>query len=261
MKKTLLSISIVSIGLLFGSCGNTDSSAQTKSEKVKDVDIAFEEDDVEDEKTTPEWLNDTIIKENILFSNTITLKDGQSNGAGVSFVLKEGGKDYLVSANHLIGPDGGFKELVPYADLKTSLESWELSCFNTEKEFKSIGLSDKMNNYDAIYLTPDTAIVGYSKILKKVTRKPQIGEACYLIGFDPFSFKNEIRRIDFTYIQDIEAEGLLAFAYLSKHMLMGNSGGPIVNKYGEVIGILRGAGRATEEMESKGIAVAIVQGI
>ena len=64
---------------------------------------------------------------NSIFFNEITFKDGQSNRAAISFVMRIDTSNYLVSAKHLLGPDGGFKDSLKTDNLSEILQSWKLN--------------------------------------------------------------------------------------------------------------------------------------
>ena len=65
------------------------------------------------DSTTAAWLlkNDPSGK---VFLNTIRLKDGQEETAGLSFFLRMDSLKFIVSAKHLLGPASGFsQEIAP----------------------------------------------------------------------------------------------------------------------------------------------------
>jgi hypothetical protein len=109
MKKLLYAFTILTI-LFTISC----EKQKSKEEKAKDLaefkrytNAEVERAMDKDEKTT--WADAKKLPQ-IIFSNKITLKDGQTSEAGLSFLLKYGGKTVLASCKHILGTAGASKK-------------------------------------------------------------------------------------------------------------------------------------------------------
>jgi hypothetical protein len=64
---------------------------------------------------------------NSIFLNDISLKDGQRQSAGLSFIMKMDTSKFIVSAKHLLGQDGGFKDSINLNKIVETLSSWTFS--------------------------------------------------------------------------------------------------------------------------------------
>ncbi|MDB5279262.1 MAG: hypothetical protein JWR61_4217 [Ferruginibacter sp.] len=93
--------------------------------------------------------NDTVTSEmmktkdfsNSIYQNEISLKDGQKHRAGLSFIMEMDTTKFIVSAKHLLGPDGGFKDSIKLDKISETLSSWEFNNLS-----KTIAISTNTNN-------------------------------------------------------------------------------------------------------------------
>ena len=182
---------------------------------------------------------------NSIFFNEITFKDGQSNRAAISFVMRIDTSNYLVSAKHLLGPDGGFKDSLKTDNISEILQSWKLN--NLAKTINFTVNTNDITQNDGDVLIFNSIIGGENlksfKLTKLILPTTLDGKFdlknspsnFYLVGYLPSG--KEI-------LHDLTLAGkyqeYFVFKKNKEFDYHGLSGGPILDNKGNVFGILTG---------------------
>jgi hypothetical protein len=185
---------------------------------------------------------------NSIFLNEISLKDGQKQNAGLSFIMEMDTAKFIVSAKHLLGQDGGFKDSIKLDKIAETLANWNFSNlsktmnFTTNTNdivetngdvliFKTINHSSK-SNLKSFKLTKDypfTTINGTIDLVNSPT-------TYFVVGYTN-SGKETLYQLKLA--GEYEKKDFL-FEKVGKFDFHGLSGAPIIDLKGNVLAILSG---------------------
>jgi hypothetical protein len=242
MKKLLYALIILTT-LFSTSCEKTRSKEQEahdRAEFKKMIAGDIEKLTDKDEKTT--WADAKKLPP-IIFSNKITLKDGQNSEPGLSFLLNIRGRTVLASCKHILGTAGGFKEEIDGKDIKQIIKSWKFQPLEGKGYIETTGKVAEESNNDVLFLEIGNLDTKKYTVLNS-TRKLSKQKKYYLIGTD---FLQEQMKIPFEYLG--YKEGFFIFKNSTVAMLMGNSGGPVISENGNVVGTLKGSTKSENGQE------------
>jgi hypothetical protein len=182
---------------------------------------------------------------NSIFGNEITFKDGQSNKAGISFIMQIDTSKYLVSAKHLMGQDGGFKDSLKSDNISELLLSWKVQSTSSSLSF-SVNTNETTKN-DGDVLIFNSIIGGdnlktfkLSKLILPTTMDGKFDlknspSNFYLIGYLPTG-KEILHNLTLAG----KYQEYFVFKKNKEFDYHGLSGGPILDNKGNVFGILTG---------------------
>ena len=200
--------------------------------------------------------NDTITSEmmktkdftNSIFLNEISLKDGQKQKAGLSFIMVMDTAKFIVSAKHLLGQDGGFKDSIRLDKIAETLANWNFSNLSNTNNFSTNTnnivetngdvlifnniKNSSTSNLKSFKLTKDyplTTINGTIDIKNSPT-------TYFVVGYTN-SGRETLYELKLA--GEYEKKDFL-FKKIDKFDFHGLSGAPIINKKGEVLAILSG---------------------
>ncbi len=184
------------------------------------------------------FMQQDTIANNILFSNRITLKDGQSQSGGQSFLLQVGDKILVASAVHLMGTALGFTEDITAAQAKDRLKRWELQ--SGSQVVQTDGIADAQG--DLLFLDLAAADSSRYRVLQPAVPSLYKDSVYYLLGpvagnpgstpLHLYPLRYYKAKQNFIYMENITGQPF-----------NGYSGAPIVDRWGGVVGILSGGGR------------------
>jgi hypothetical protein len=182
---------------------------------------------------------------NSIFGNQISFKDGQSNRTAISFIMQIDTSKYLVSAKHLLGTAGGFKDSLKTDNISEILASWKLRNLsstinfevNTNSIIKNDGdvlIFDKINGGENLKSFKLTKLILPTTIEGKfdIQNSPK---DFHLVGY---STTGKEILYDLTLIGKFEENFI--FKKNKEFDYHGLSGGPILDNKGNVFGILSG---------------------
>lgn len=241
MRRLLYAFTILTT-LLATSCREHKPTAEEEAKTAlikKQMAAIYDSKMDRDEKAT--WIDAKKLPP-IIFTNKITLKDGQTSEPGLSFLLNIRGKTVLASCKHILGTAGGFKEEIDGKDIKQILKSWSFQPLEGKGYVETTGKSTEESNNDVLFLDIGKLDTTKYTVLNS-TRKLSKKKKYYLIGTN---FLQEQMKIPFEYLG--YQENFFLFKNTSNAMLMGNSGGPVISENGNVVGTLKGSGK-TEKGE------------
>jgi hypothetical protein len=191
--------------------------------------------------------------DNSIFLNEITLKDGQKSKAGLSFIMEIDQLKFLVSAKHLLGQDGGFKDSVQTNNVSEILSKWNLSNLSGADTF-SVNTNDITKSDDdvLIFNTINNAKglrLNSFKLTKMILPTAMDGKLdlknspkqFYLIGYTESG-----KEIQYGLTLAGRFNNYLVFTKDKEFNYQGLSGGPVIDNKGNVFGILTGGTRDTK---------------
>ena len=183
---------------------------------------------------------------NSIFLNEITFKDGQSNKAGISFIMQINASKYLVSAKHLLGQDGGFKDSLKTENVSEILSSWKAKSTSSATTNFSVNTNETTKN-DGDVLIFNKIIGGDNLKAYKLTKlilptsmngKFDIKNSpknFHLVGYLPTG-----KEILYDLTLAGKYQDYFVFQKNKEFDYHGLSGGPIIDDKGNVFGILTG---------------------
>lgn len=163
----------------------------------------------------------------VAFKKALDLSGAEGSGSG--FMILHKGKKYVVTNAHVI---------------ETALEEkGAIQCFSTSREKYPLKIVGGDTFYDIAILAFDGKDPGLeTKTLKLAQKEARLGEQVYAIGNPlgtyPYSVTEGIvggkNRL---YTENSLVSGKFGFLQHSASVIWGNSGGPLVNTKGEVVGV------------------------
>jgi len=174
----------------------------------------------------------------VLLANGATFADGQHLDGASAFLVQVGQRQYALTANHLLGPDGGVEPTKKRSQVNGELVSWKL--FARQRATDTVQLDKLLNavdsdSSDALVFSIRGGKSGYHALTPRYDA-PAKGEEVYLIGC-PYAEADCTQNRYLVRVEDTsETEYLLAQDESPE--LSGFSGCPVVDKQGRVIGLL-----------------------
>ena len=193
------------------------------------------------QKATIEELMNT----QILLTNYADFTNDRVLNAASAFLIHYKDSVYAVTAKHLIGPDGGVEPAVELNQLSKELIQWKMYPRvpvhpATDTVVISAGnLNYTKSNSDALLLKTVDFHAGILP-LQLNFNAPVAGDTLYIIGC-PYSEKDCKQNLYKVVFREM-MENLLISEIFSDVDMTGFSGAPVVNKMGEVVGIIQGSG-------------------
>lgn len=162
-----------------------------------------------------------------------------------AFLINYKNKKYAITAKHLLGEAGGVEPDVSLGELDTTIAYWALfPRVPVVEEFDTVMVDAKNINYEDF--NNDILVLNVANENHKIEALnisleiPKKGEKFYLIGC-PYSQKDCKQNIyTLTFDEYVEEYSKFYFRFKSKVNFSGFSGAPIVDKDGNVIGVLTG---------------------
>ena len=174
----------------------------------------------------------------VLRTNAATFTDGQHLDGASAFLVQVGQRQYALTANHLLGEDGGIEPRKMRSQLNNELVNWKL--FARQRAADTVRLAKLLNVADA---DSSDALVfslkggpGKYQALTPRYEAPAAGEEVYIIGCPYAEADCTQNRYPVRVVAATATEYLLAENESPK--LSGFSGCPIVDKQGRVLGLL-----------------------
>jgi hypothetical protein len=177
----------------------------------------------------------------------VTTAGEQAAGTASVVKLKDGTQSYIVSARHLLGPEGGFKTQTAASDVPTFVKSIRIKSFaGGERDYDVTGLlvptkrlkadgGEPMDDM-AVYQNNDSAAQSQAGVL--TDKVPAVGEPVWCIarvrGGVP-----EGQIIQSGVVKSNEKWIVFQFDN-DKIITAGASGAPVLNAAGEVVGVYSG---------------------
>ena len=173
-----------------------------------------------------------------LLANGATFTDGQHLDGASAFLVQAGPRQYAVTANHLLGPDGGIEPKKMRSQLNGELVSWKL--FARQRAADTVRLDKLLNaadsdSSDALVFSIRNGKTSYQALTPRYDA-PAKGEEVYLIGC-PYAESDCTQNRYPVRVEDTSATEYLLTENESPN-LSGFSGCPVVDKQGRVIGLL-----------------------
>ena len=174
----------------------------------------------------------------VLLANGATFADGQHLDGASAFLVQVGPRQYALTANHLLGADGGLEPTKKRSQVNNELVSWKL--FARQRATDTVRLDKLLNAEDADASDALAfSIQGKKSRYHALTPRysaPAKGEEVYLIGC-PYAEADCTQNRYPVRVEDTsETEYLLAQD--ESPQLSGFSGCPVVDKQGRVLGLL-----------------------
>ena len=185
------------------------------------------------------WMAEPFTKSpQALLSNGATFSDGQHLDGASAFLVQVGQRQYAVTANHLLGPDGGIEPTKKRSKINGELVSWNLfarkGTTDTVQIDKLLNATDT-DTSDALVFSVRGGKTSYQALLPRYDAPAQ-GEEVYLIGC-PYAEEGCTQNRYPVHVAETSATEYLLTENASPN-LSGFSGCPVVDKQGRVIGLL-----------------------
>ncbi len=169
--------------------------------------------------------------------------------AGTAFLAKipGGKKAYLLTVRHLLGPDGGFKELTPQEKVPSFVKSIRLKALgsNAGKNFQVKGLTvpPETDSKEPLFDLAIFEVAGTfpSDAAELAAEKPALGEAVWVIA----GVRGGVPKGQFVHPAKVIENGdrWLVCEFDNPDIVTnGASGAPVLNAAGQVVGIYSGHG-------------------
>jgi hypothetical protein len=173
-----------------------------------------------------------------LLTNGATFADGQHMDGASAFLVQVGARQYALTANHLLGADGGIEPTKKRTQVNGELVSWKL--FARQGATDTVLLDKLLNSVDsdssdALVFSVRGGKSGYQALTPRYDA-PEIGEEVYLIGC-PYAEADCTQNRYPVRVEDVSATEYLVEQGESP-TLSGFSGCPVVDKQGRVLGLL-----------------------
>jgi hypothetical protein len=177
---------------------------------------------------------------------------GKASAGSAGFVkLKDGTQSYIVSARHLLGPEGAFDGQVAAKDVPAFVRSIRITSFfsGSVRNYHVAGLlvpATRLETHSgeplddlAVYLIEDQLPQGHAGVL--ADRVPAWGAQVWVVatvrGGTPVGQIMQSGRV----ISDSASPKWLVFQFDNDRIIPGGaSGAPVVNAAGEVVGVYSG---------------------
>ncbi|MBO2008917.1 serine protease [Hymenobacter negativus] len=174
----------------------------------------------------------------VLLANGATFADGQHLDGASAFLVQVGQRQYALTANHLLGADGGIEPTKKRSLVNGELVSWKL--FARQRATDTVRLDKLLNavdsdSSDALVFSIKGGGTGYQALTPRYDAPAQ-GEEVYLIGCPYAEADCTQNRYPVRVEETSDTEYLLA--QNESPTLSGFSGCPVVDKQGRVIGLL-----------------------
>jgi CBS domain-containing protein len=185
------------------------------------------------------WMAEPFTKSpQVLLANEATFTDGQHVDGASAFLVQVGQRQYALTANHLLGPDGGIEPAKKRSQVAGELVSWKL--FARQGATDTVQLDKLLNavdsdSSDALVFSIRGGKSSYHALTPRYDA-PAKGEEVYLIGC-PYAEADCTQNRYPVRVEDAsETEYLVEQG--ESPTLSGFSGCPVVDKQGRVIGLL-----------------------
>jgi hypothetical protein len=230
MEKIIKLFLIVSISILLIfnvlSCSGSDNQEEIEALKKEIEELKDQEEKVEEEDFDINKIVDSV-SDSIYFIET-------SEGIGTGFdIWSNNSTTYLATANHVISDcDENKLKVIDY----------------NGKEFNAIIYSQDFD-YDLALLTFDKGNSNSIPWAVKNRNYPDIGDDIVVIG-NPLGFSGTVTTGIISYLDNV-------FIQVDAALNPGNSGGPILNKYGEALGVVVIKAMIDEKTFAEGISFGV----
>jgi S1-C subfamily serine protease len=174
----------------------------------------------------------------VLLTNGAAFADGQHLDGASAFLVQVGQRQYALTANHLLGADGGIEPTKKRAQVNGELVAWKL--FARRGAPDTVQLDKLLNavdndSSDALVFSLRGGKGSYHALTPRY-KAPEIGEEVYLIGC-PYAEADCTQNRYPVRVEDVSATEYLVEQGESP-TLSGFSGCPVVDQQGRVIGLL-----------------------
>ena len=177
-------------------------------------------------------------RKQILLTNEMEYKDGQSSSGASAFLIHYNGEIYAVTAKHLLGKAMGIVPEVLPSNFNSEIKEWTLFRRYSPNEKLTVKklISEDNNMSNDVILFQINEIPRKTHPLKVSTEKLIENKKYYLIGcpYKETTCNQNIYRISYKEKQ----HNMEIFTLESKLELSGFSGAPIVDEKGDVVSIL-----------------------
>ena len=183
--------------------------------------------------------------------------------SGTAFLAKDGNQTFLLTVRHLLGPDGGFKELTPQDKVPSFVKSVRLQPLGGDgsKNYKVSGLT--------VPPEPDSKEPGYDLAVFKcagafpsdaaefAAEKPALGETVWVVA----RVRGGVKKGQIMHPAKVTENGdrWLVCEFDNPDIVTnGASGAPVLNAAGKVVGIYSGHGANAGKVEAFAIPTSLV---
>jgi hypothetical protein len=188
----------------------------------------------------------TLLKEQTLLTNSAKFKGERELDGASGFLIDYKNSTFAVTAKHLLGEAGGIEPEIQLTALESNLIEWKMMPRSNVKSQETVSL----NTLGLKYTNSIADILILNVISKTFTVKrlipnfeiPKENEKLYLVGC-PYSEDNCRQNVYEVTFSEFESSESVLICELNKNIeLSGFSGSPLLNKKGEVVGVLVGGG-------------------